>query len=74
MANAIQCDICKKCYAPDKSVDRDGCYPVLRGTMVDYYKTVHQKKEWDLCYDCFNKINTFIGDLEIEATSVKEES
>lgn len=63
MANAIQCDVCKKCYVPNRKNNSCVVHPVLIGKMVNSIENTVQQKDWDLCYDCFDRINTFITTL-----------
>ena len=73
MALARQCDVCKKCFIPERNLlsksvlprsDKENhiVFPRLMGILVDH---IHEdigydKKIWDLCEDCFEKINFYI--------------
>lgn len=68
MARAIKCDTCGKCYVPDRKIDNRIAYPKLSGSMYSFPSNDRlQRKEWELCYDCFEKINTFILSLKGES-------
>lgn len=66
MALARQCDVCKKCFVPERKLLYGGedriVFPRLMGKMVDHLNgdLGYDKKMWDLCEDCFEKINFYI--------------
>lgn len=61
MAIARQCDLCKKCFVPDHIFNNVKTFPRLNGSFVNSNNgQVCDNKQWDLCEDCFDKINTFI--------------
>ena len=65
MAHAIQCDLCGSCYKPNRKCDSVIVFPQITGMMLgENMRQTIQCKSWDLCYDCYEKINTFICSLE----------
>lgn len=72
MARAIKCDACNTMYKPDRKLNGTIVFPFLKGQMIGFSTgNAIQTKEWELCYECFEKINTYIRSLSKE---IEEES
>ena len=66
MANAKQCDICKKFYAASKVDRRLGTLGIRDTSAIVLCDINKDAEELETCPECMEKIKAFINDMEGE--------